>query len=265
MWTAVLLAGFSCSDPVTQTSPFGTGESGLAGAAGAPGSGGSGGGVLSPSGGSSLGGAPLPGGGGVVPGTGGTSSGGFPSTGGVTGGSPSGGNATGGTSGGAPFTGGQSSVSGAGGSGGVLAGAPGGGGSPETGGMTSGGGADATAGGGAGGASTGGAISQDPVSFQTITQIMTRNCTVSSCHRPGRNPSFTNASTLHNTLMTFNEAACNTPLVTPGDPDRSAVLSIVEGECGLFRMPPTCFDAPCIPVDDIQTFTAWVLQGALRD
>jgi hypothetical protein len=51
-------------------------------------------------------------------------------------------------------------------------------------------------------------------------------------------------------------------LVTPSDTGNSALVSLVTGMCGTFRMPQGCGKAPCIPMADLTTIQNWIQQGA---
>ena len=73
---------------------------------------------------------------------------------------------------------------------------------------------------------------------------------------------------LHNTLLTHMSAACgNIPVVTPGDPTRSALVHLLKGPCGETpRMPRDCvedeFGTTCVPPEYIAAIEQWITMGA---
>jgi hypothetical protein len=58
----------------------------------------------------------------------------------------------------------------------------------------------------------------------------------------------------------------NHPVVTPGDPSKSALLQIIQGDCSMKtpRMPPGCVDgdAGCVPPDYVAAVAQWISDGA---
>lgn len=230
-------------------------------------------------------------------GTTGGSVGGSGAVGGSTGGTGTGGTslATGGTATGtggtAMATGGSFGMSGAGGSSGFAgsaalggrggaAGAGGTFGASGSGGFGAGrgggfgfGGASAGAGGrglggrgGASGASAGGSAgSGATVPFSAVAAIFQTQCASSSCHGGRQRPSLTssNLTTLYNTLMTTTVRQCGSDhLATPNDPNNSAIMELVNWQCGNFVMPEGCQSNPCFNSNDMSTLSAWINEGA---
>ena len=162
--------------------------------------------------------------------TGGTGFGGITSTGGVTG--------TGGTS-----FGGFSAAAGSG----VGAGSGLGGGS---------GSASAGRGGSAG------TTSVSAPTFASVRTLITQACAEATCHGGRRNPNLGTAS-LYTTLTTTTVRECGSDrLVTPRDPANSAILELVQGQCGELWMPEGCDTLPCIDAESIKLLTDWINAGA---
>jgi len=151
-------------------------------------------------------------------------------------------------------------------------------GGQNTGGLA-GGGAGAGAGsGGTGGQATGGAGGGTggwaaAPTFDTVKLVFQGTnppCVASDCHGLNTENILELAidERLHNTLLTHMSAACgNIPVVTPGDPTRSALIHLLKGPCGETpRMPRGCiedeFDNTCVPDDYIAAIEEWVRIGA---
>lgn len=165
-------------------------------------------------------------------------------------------------------TGGASPVSTTGGAApvpsGGLAGTAGGGGS------TAGRGGGGTAGvAGTGGSSvtggnsgTGGAPAM--VAFSQVMAFIRTQC--GTCHAGTTPPNLNTtrgAAALHDTLLSTRISECaGNPLVTPGDPTKSALLMVGMGECGLLKMPAGCTDPICYTVADEALLTNWISTGA---
>jgi hypothetical protein len=106
--------------------------------------------------------------------------------------------------------------------------------------------------------------------FTTVSSLLNTTCGVSTCHGTGvgaHMPTLTNTNpqTLHTNLTTFMVPECgNKPLVDPGDPTNSAIISLVNKDCGQLFMPASCSPQmdPCIPQADIDTLTDWIEGGA---
>jgi hypothetical protein len=113
--------------------------------------------------------------------------------------------------------------------------------------------------------------SPDAVPWGDVYFIVNMSCGRVICHVPAPN----GASTLdlsdinndqHMLLMTTHVPQCDgDPLVTPGDPSKSALIKLVKKECGAFVMPQDCLpaDATCLPQADIDTLSKWITQGAV--
>jgi hypothetical protein len=191
--------------------------------------------------------------GGVDPGP--ASSGGSAGSGGLGSGGQNTAGVGGGSSGGAG-SGGQSSggFSGGGSSGGT--------GGESTGGV---GGAGSSAGGSGG--------SNIPATFDTLKFVLQGTnppCVASDCHGSGTHHPLTLAvnDQLYTTLTTHVSMRCGSiPLVTPGNPQQSALVAILKGPCGETpRMPNGCiedeFGNTCVPDEYIAAIEQWVANGA---
>jgi hypothetical protein len=189
-------------------------------------------------GGSSTGGV---GTGGTVTATGGATTGGAP----VTGGAPTGGAATGG-------------VAPSGGSGGGVAG--GGVGGKATGG--SGGATGGASGGGSGGSTV-------PASFETMKLIITSLC--QGCHGSDMSLNLNTDPGLYGRLTTTDptkvaKSCSNIPLITKGDPSKSALFKMLEGTCPppFSIMPDGCkpADGNCLEAEYQDAVKRWITAGA---
>ncbi|WP_437525146.1 hypothetical protein WME79_37555 [Sorangium sp. So ce726] len=76
-------------------------------------------------------------------------------------------------------------------------------------------------------------------------------------------------NTLYTTLTTHISEACgDIPLVTPGNPEQSALVKILKGPCGnIARMPNGCVSDPgpeytCLLPEYIDAIEQWVASGA---
>jgi hypothetical protein len=193
--------------------------------------------------------------GGGIGASGGSASGGTPGTGGSAIGGANTGGGLGSTGGGA--------IGGGGGSGG---GAIGVGGLGNTGGSGIGG----APGGGSPGAGGGPAAA----SWADLNYMLNTGC--AGCHslKPGLylvpDDGVEGANeALHSTLTSFQVQECNNePLVTPGDPTKSAILKLLNAECTKdgqpFFMPVTCGAPPCFPQDWVGGISLWIEAGAPR-
>ena len=166
-------------------------------------------------------------------------------------------------------------VSGGAGFGGVSAAGWGGGGAGTGGSAAAGVAGLGTAGGGAGGggsSSAGSNTGPAPVeaSFATVRQVVVQaHCADASCHNGEVKPRLQDDATLHATLTSHISEACgNIPVVTPGNPQQSALVKLLKGPCGeLPRMPNGCISEPveeytCLPPDYIDAIERWVASGA---
>jgi hypothetical protein len=126
-------------------------------------------------------------------------------------------------------------------------------------------------GGGTNGGAAGSAAPGVEASFATVRQVVVQaHCADASCHNGEVKPRLQDDATLHTTLTTHISKACgNIPVVTPGNPEQSALVKLIKGPCGeLPRMPNGCVSTPieeytCLPPDYIDAIERWVRNGAL--
>jgi hypothetical protein len=108
-------------------------------------------------------------------------------------------------------------------------------------------------------------------SFKFVIENMVPPCVASDCHGGGvPNPlqmPVANDDQLYNNLMTTMVAECgNIPVVTPGDPSKSALIKLLNGPCGeIPRMPKGCDGTNCVPDEYIASITQWVQMGAPKN
>jgi hypothetical protein len=120
-------------------------------------------------------------------------------------------------------------------------------------------GAASGAGGAAGAAGSGSAL------FTPVGALINTTCAKADCHGGKERPSLTNTNptTLYNTLKSTSVRQCGSDrLATPNDPANSALLELVQHQCGTFVMPDGCMTNPCISAADIATITQWIQAGA---
>jgi hypothetical protein len=190
-----------------------------------------------------------------APGVGGSSTGGV-NAGGATGGVVT--NTGGAPTGGAPVTGGASTggVAPSGGSGGGAV-AGGGVGGKATGG--SGGSTGGTSGGGSGG--SGG--STVPASFATMKLIIESLC--QGCHGSDMSMNLNSDPGLYGRLTTVMSKTCG-PVITKGDPSKSALFKMLEGTCPppFSVMPDGCepSEGNCLEADYLDAVKRWITAGA---
>jgi hypothetical protein len=205
------------------------------------------------------------------PATGGTSSSGSAGQPTTTGGTGAGGHGTGGSSAGMSASGSAGhatgGTAGSGGTGGSAGGAGAGGSSAGS--TATGGSAGAAAGTGG----TSGGDSQPPT-WDTVKLVLTGTnppCSASDCHGPGGPNTFQvnikDESALYTMLTTHISVDCgNIPVVTPGDPSKSALVKVLNGPCSakVPQMPNGCTpaDGNCVPADYIAGVTQWIANGA---
>ena len=126
-----------------------------------------------------------------------------------------------------------------------------------------GGAAGASAASGASGAS--GSAGTGSALFTPVGVLINKTCATADCHGGKERPSLsnTNPTTLYNTLKSTSVRQCGSDrLATPNDPANSALLELVQHQCGTFVMPDGCMMNPCISTADIATITAWIQAGA---
>ncbi|HEX5100504.1 MAG TPA: hypothetical protein VFV94_13440 [Polyangiaceae bacterium] len=95
--------------------------------------------------------------------------------------------------------------------------------------------------------------------------LIAKTCADTDCHGGKERPSLTNTNptTLYNTLKNTTVRQCGSDhLATPNDPANSALLELVQHQCGNFVMPDGCMTNPCISAADIATITTWIQAGA---
>ncbi|WP_437276614.1 hypothetical protein WME90_35980 [Sorangium sp. So ce375] len=159
-------------------------------------------------------------------------------------------------------------------------------GSSETGGTTTGGstsngtGGDGSGGDGAGGgttastsstsAGTGGGDPAVPATFETVRAVVAQTgCADATCHNGEAKPTLQDDDALYETLTTYISEGCgDIPVVTPGKPEESALVKLINGTCeGVERMPRGCNPAPgpentCLPQAYIDAIEQWIADGA---
>jgi len=176
------------------------------------------------------------------------------------GGSGGGGSGGGGTSGVASSGRGASASAGA-----SHAGAPSNGGAGAN---TAGGGSAAGTSGDSGSGSTSPPI---PATWDTVKLVLSgTRPPCSGCHGMGDGGfriTLTNDSQLFKNLTTTVVKDCgNNPIITPGDPSKSSLLEIIQGDCSMKtpRMPPGCVDgdAGCVPPEYVAALSQWISDGA---
>ncbi len=132
-----------------------------------------------------------------------------------------------------------------------------GGGSATTGGNATTGGFTATSTTGSG--TTGGSSA----SFSEVAAMIEQTCASSNCHGGRERPSLSNNGNLLNTLMNTTVRQCGgSALVAPNNSSGSALMSLLQGTCGNFIMPPTCTAPPCMSDQDMTTISTWIDAGA---
>lgn len=133
-------------------------------------------------------------------------------------------------------------------------------GGSASGGSTSGGG---SASGGAGSSSGGQAAAVD---FREVATLVHTSCGAKVCHGQDEEPRLIDDGSLPDTLLgTVVEDCGNVPLVTPGNPDASALILLVERRCGALVMPDGCRRTPCLAPERIQVWADWITAGAPFD
>lgn len=136
--------------------------------------------------------------------------------------------------------------------------------------------------GGAGGDAVAGASGGDsaiPATFATVKLVFggggaVMTCAAAPCHgvggiAPPGDPlalPTNDDALLYTNLTSYVSKACNNmPLVTPGAPAQSALLSILSGPCGTTpRMPFGCSAeaGDCIPDEYVAAVAQWIADGA---
>lgn len=118
-----------------------------------------------------------------------------------------------------------------------------------------------------------------PGSLETVKLVFggggpIMSCAAAPCHgvggaappsHPLELPPNDDRQLLSNLQSYVSEACGKRRLVVPGNPEESALLSILRGPCGATpRMPYGCSDetGDCIPDDYIEAISLWILSGA---
>jgi len=114
-----------------------------------------------------------------------------------------------------------------------------------------------------------------PANWDTLKLVLTGTtppCTSSTCHgnaggKGGFGFPVKNDAQLYTQLTTHVVKDCGSiPLVTPGDPEKSALIMVLSGPCSddLERMPRGCTDVDgnCVPPEYIDALAQWIAEGA---
>ena len=113
----------------------------------------------------------------------------------------------------------------------------------------------------------------DPT-WDTVKTVLTGThppCNGADCHGPGGPNKFqlpvNDDAALYMSLTTHVSVDCgNIPVVTPGDPSKSALVKVLNGPCSanVPQMPNGCTPADdnCVPPEYIAAVTTWVANGA---
>ncbi len=113
-----------------------------------------------------------------------------------------------------------------------------------------------------------------PPTFATLKLVLTEArppCAAADCHGPGGpNPLqywVKDDDKLYETLTHHISVDCgNIPVVTPGDPSRSAIVKVLKGPCSakVPQMPNGCRpqDNNCLPSEYVAAIERWIALGA---
>lgn len=163
---------------------------------------------------------------------------------------PSGGQPTGGSSAGGSESGGVSS--GGASSGGVSSGGM------ETGGAGTGGAKEF-------GLPSGGSSDPGDASFELVRYMVDLGCSATICHGGCLDFVLLDDSLLYDKLMNTVVPECeNNPLITPGQPEASALYRLISGGCpDLQQMPNGCIEGDsCVPTEWRDRISQWITNGA---
>lgn len=103
---------------------------------------------------------------------------------------------------------------------------------------------------------------------------VSEGCGSGSCHGGEATPHFKDNDELHAALVNpaniADDYCGGLPLITPGDPSKSAIFKAISEGCGTIGyMPRGCDPDPiygnCLPADAVDAVEAWILAGALAD
>ena len=112
--------------------------------------------------------------------------------------------------------------------------------------------------------------------FETLKLVLTGThppCNAADCHGPGGpNPLqywVKDDDKLYDTLTHHVSADCgNIPVVTPGHPERSALVKVLKGPCSakVPQMPNGCTPEAnnCLPAEYVTAIERWIALGAPR-
>jgi len=113
-----------------------------------------------------------------------------------------------------------------------------------------------------------------PPTFETLKLVLTGThppCNAADCHGPGGpNPLqywVQDDDKLYDTLTHHVSVECgNVPVVTPGHPERSAIVKVLKGPCStkVPQMPNGCTPESnnCLPVEYVAAIERWIALGA---
>jgi hypothetical protein len=118
----------------------------------------------------------------------------------------------------------------------------------------------------------------DPVpatldTLKLVIQEARPPCNGADCHGKGTMinplamPTDDDDTLLKNLTTTMSVECGNIPVVTPGDPSKSALVKLLNGPCGdIPQMPKGCSptDCNCLPPEYITAITQWVQNGATK-
>ena len=115
-----------------------------------------------------------------------------------------------------------------------------------------------------------------PATFETLKLVLTGThppCNAADCHGPGGpNPLqywVKDDDKLYDTLTRHVSVECgNLPVVTPGHPERSAIVKVLKGPCSskVPQMPNGCTPEAnnCLPAEYVAAIERWIALGAPR-
>jgi hypothetical protein len=118
------------------------------------------------------------------------------------------------------------------------------------------------------------AVPAIPPTFDTLKLVLTGThppCNAADCHGPGGpNPLqywVKDDDKLYETLTHHVSMDCgNIPVVTPGDPSKSAIVKVLKGPCSakVPQMPNGCKpeDNNCLPPEYVAAVERWITLGA---
>jgi hypothetical protein len=113
-----------------------------------------------------------------------------------------------------------------------------------------------------------------PPTFETLKLVLTGThppCNAADCHGPG-GPNILqypvgDADKLYGVLTSHVSVECgNIPVVTPGHPERSALVKVLKGPCSgkVPQMPNGCTPEAnnCLPAEYVAAIERWIALGA---